>query len=165
MIRYGLTEEERAYFDEKGFLIVKNALSSREVVALRMVVDELYERFGGEPETGRLEIRNCLLQHPLLLELVERPNLLPLVVNLLGANIKIRSSHLDMRPPLKKGSVTNELGRERWGEPEQWHIDGPLYGYPSVNGIVPMMEVKIGYYLTDVTRPDSGGLCVVPGSH
>ena len=28
-----------------------------------------------------------------------------------------------------------------------------------------MMEIKVGYYLTDVTSPNTGALCVVPGSH
>lgn len=160
-----LTEQERADFHEKGFLILENALSSVEIAELVAVANELYGRYEPEPATGRLEIRNCLAQHRSLLNLVTHPKILPLVVDLLGPNIKIRSSHLDIRPPLARENVTNELGQERWGEPEQWHIDGPLYGYPSINGLVPMMEIKVGYYLTDVVDPDSGALCVVPGSH
>lgn len=112
-----------------------------------------------------MEVRNCLAQHPALLKLIGHQTLLPLIVDLLGPNIKIRSSHLDVRPPLRKAQIANKLGQDRWGEPEQWHVDGPIYGYPTVDGILPMMEVKVGYYLTDVTQPDSGPLCLVPGSH
>jgi ectoine hydroxylase len=164
-MRLGLTDEERADFEENGFIILKNALSKQEVTKITDVVDKLYERFGGEAESGRLEMHNCLAQHPLLLQLIENANVLPIVIDLLGPNIKIRSSNLDVRPPLRRDSVKNELGRERLGGPGLWHVDGPLYGYPTVGGILPMMEVKVGYYLTDTTHPESGALCVVPGSH
>ncbi len=164
-MRRTLTEEERAYFDEKGFLILENTLSQIEVADLVVVVDELYRQIGGEAETGRMEVRNCVARHPRLLQLIDHPMVLPVVAGLLGPNIKIRSSHLDVRPPLPRDSVTDPLGRNRPGQPEQWHVDGPLYGYPSVRGILPMIEVKVGFYLTDLTNSDSGTLCVVPGSH
>jgi ectoine hydroxylase len=164
-MRTGLTEEEKAYFDEKGFLIIENVLSPTEIRKLTEVIDELYERFGGEHKTGRLELRNCVSQHQLFLNLADHPITLPLVLDLIGPNIKIRSSEVDVRPPVKREDVKNELGRGRLGEPEQWHIDGPLFGFPSVGGILPMMEVKVGYYLTDLMERDSGTLCVVPGSH
>jgi ectoine hydroxylase len=159
-----LTQQEREGFDKNGFLIIENALSSVEIAELVAVADDLYGRYEAETGTGRLEIRNCLAQHRSLLNLVTHAKILPVVVGLLGPNIKIRSSHLDIRPPVASESVTNQLGQERWGEPEQWHIDGPLYGYPSIKGLVPMMEIKVGYYLTDVVESDSGALCVVPGS-
>jgi ectoine hydroxylase-related dioxygenase (phytanoyl-CoA dioxygenase family) len=164
-MRYELSEAERAYLDDKGFLVLENALSAAEVAKLVEAVDSVYARFGGEPGTGRLEVRNCVAQGGALLRLLTQPDLLSLIVELLGPNIKLRSSHLDVRPPLVPGSVTNELGRGRMGEPEQWHVDGPLYGYPMVGTLLPLMEVKIGYYLSDVLEPEAGALCVIPGSH
>ena len=46
-----------------------------------------------------------------------------------------------------------------------WHADGPNYGWPAVDGVLPFMEMKVGYYLTDLTQPLSGAICVVRGSH
>lgn len=39
-MRYGLTKEELAYFNDKGFLLVDNALSSRELTTLVKVADD-----------------------------------------------------------------------------------------------------------------------------
>ena len=163
--RYGLTERERASLDEQGFVILEDVLPPGEVAELTTRIDEIYARYGGEPGTGRLEVRNCLAQHPAFLRLVDDPRLLPIVVDLLGPNIKIRSTHLDVRPPLPPELASRELGRDRPGEPEEWHVDGPLYGYPTVDGVLPMMEVKLGFFLTDLLEPDSGTLCLVPGTH
>lgn len=165
MRRYGLTPEERAQFDQRGFMVLDDVLSSEELSELRTGVDAVYARYGGEPETGRLEVRNCLAQESAFLRLVDHPETLPIVVDVLGPNIKIRSTHLDVRPPLPPGAASRELGRDRPGEPEDWHTDGPLYGYPVVDGVVPLMEIKIGFFLTDLLEPDSGTLCLVPGTH
>ncbi len=164
-MRYGLTDEERTYFDEKGFLIFNNVLSPAEIAALTAAVDREYERYGGEPGSGRLEVRNCASKDPAFLKLIEHPVTLPVVADLLGPNIKIRSTHLDVRPSLQRDLAQKEIGMERMGEPENWHIDGPLFCYPTLDGLCPMMEVKWGFYLTDVTEANSGCLCVVPGSH
>ncbi len=46
-----------------------------------------------------------------------------------------------------------------------WHSDAPNFGWPTVEGVIPYMEMKIGYYLTDLTEHNSGAICVVRGSH
>lgn len=45
-----------------------------------------------------------------------------------------------------------------------WHIDG---GRPVVDMMFPqpMLSLKIGYWLTDTTHPDSGAMLLVPRSH
>jgi hypothetical protein len=161
----GLTRAQRRQFDRDGFLIRPNALSRNEVTELNRVAGRLYKEHGGDPLTGRLELRNSVAYHRALLQMVDHPALLPAIVELMGPDIKLRTSELDIRPPLRQVDPTAEIGRNRWGEPEQWHIDGPLYGYPDVDGLLPMMEVRAGYYLTDLRHPDSGCLCVFRGSH
>ena len=161
----GLSREDREFFDRTGFLIAPNVIPEARVTELCSVVDRCYEKHGGDPGTGRMEIRNCVAHDPAFLEMAAHPAMLAAVVDLLGPNIKLRTSELDVRPPLSPESVKNELGRGRLGEPEQWHIDGPLYFYPDVDGIVPMMEVRVGFYLSDVRAADSGALCVAAGTH
>ena len=46
-----------------------------------------------------------------------------------------------------------------------WHIDGHDEGYRRLGTPIPFLQLKIGYYLTDMTEPGQGNLCVVPGSH
>jgi ectoine hydroxylase-related dioxygenase (phytanoyl-CoA dioxygenase family) len=162
---YGLTQLQRERFDEQGFLIIDNALSPDQLNKLVDVVDGLYAKYGGRADSGRLEMRNVIEHHPCLRDLISHRLILPLVVDLLGANIKMRSTHLDIRPPLKRESVTNKLGSDRWGEPEQWHVDGPIFGYPLVHDLLPLTEIKVGFYLSDVSNPESGQLCVISGSH
>ena len=49
--------------------------------------------------------------------------------------------------------------------PARWHIDGPDHCFRNLRPRVPMLELKIGSFLSDMTQPDQGNLMVVPGSH
>ena len=60
------------------------------------------------------------------------------------------------RPGVDHAGSTRILG---------WHIDGPDNGFRNLRPRVPMLELKIGYFLSDMTQPDQGNLMVVPGSH
>ena len=162
---FGLSDDDREFFDRAGFLIAPNVLPPAKVDELVALIDRLHRKYGGDPRTGRMELRNCVAHDPELLALAAHPAMLAVVVDLLGPNIKLRTSELDVRPPISPEMARNEVGRNRWGEPEQWHIDGPLYLYPDVNGIVPMMEVRVGFFLSDVTGPTSGALCMAAGTH
>src|SRR5215218_6060131 len=104
----GLTAQERKYFDEKGFIIIKNVLSQHEINDLEIIIDKLGNKFNKD-KNGRMEIRNCVAHHPFLLNLINHQDILPIVVDLLGPNIKIRSSEVDVRSPLEKSTVKNEL--------------------------------------------------------
>ncbi len=45
-----------------------------------------------------------------------------------------------------------------------WHADGPL-GFPEVDGRCPLHTLRLGYFMSDATNPDSGTLEVIRGSH
>jgi Phytanoyl-CoA dioxygenase (PhyH) len=160
-----LTSKQRELFLATGFLVFENVLNQMELRKLNRVADLLYSRQRANPESRRLEIRNCVARHSALLQMIDHPTLLPVIVDLLGPNIKVRTSELDIRPPVPAAGRRQVKPIVPWGQPERWHIDGPLFGYPAVEGIVPMMEIRVGYYLTDLREPDSGQLCLVPGSH
>jgi hypothetical protein len=160
-----LTARDRKKFDEEGYLIVPDALTGKQLRALNEAADTLYQKHGGDPVTGRMEIRNCVAHHPLFLEAAVHPALLSFVVGQMGPDIRIRTSELDVRPPLPRRRPNEKLGQNRRGEPEQWHIDGPSFGFPQLDGLVPIMEVRVGFFLTDLRGPESGNLCLVPGSH
>jgi ectoine hydroxylase-related dioxygenase (phytanoyl-CoA dioxygenase family) len=92
---------------------------------------------------------------------VAQPLVLPLIVQLLGPNIHLLSSqliYLDSLPPDAARTIRTP---ERTG----WHRD--LFGSASDLGHdqVPLLAVKCGYYLTDVSQPDAGMTLFAPGSH
>lgn len=161
-----LTAEQRCQFDEDGFLLIEDALTTAEVAALIELIDELDERYRQERKIAineAFQMRNIVAQHSLFRRLIDHPRLLPLVVDTIGYNIQIRTSHMDVRPPMDGVDQQTALGAKDSFFP--WHSDGPDFRWPTVQGIIPYMEVKVGYYLTDLTAHNSGAICVVRGSH
>ena len=173
----GLTEAQRRDFDEKGYVLLDDFFEDGEYRRLLDAIDEVRDRYGREnglpPETP-FAVRNALTKHEAFLDLVDHPGMLPLVVDVIGWNIQIRTTHLDYRPPYPKELVPGELGTGKGADHAAgyrnlvWHPDlaGPyLFEAPSLDGLLPFMEIKVGYYLSDLTEPNSGELYVVPGSH
>ncbi|MBM3281096.1 MAG: phytanoyl-CoA dioxygenase family protein [Candidatus Handelsmanbacteria bacterium] len=108
-------------------------------------------------------MRNVITLHPVFMKIVEHPGMLPLVVDLMGFDIQLRTSHMDVRPPQPASIAEKTLGSPESFFP--WHADQPDYGWPLVSGSTPFMEMKISYYLTYLTQRHSGAICVVRGSH
>ena len=161
-----LTATQRQQFEEDGFLLVEDALSVAEVDALMSVIDVMYAEQRQQRNLAPHEAfqwRNVVALHPIFRDLVDHPRLLPLVVDLIGYNIQIRTSHLDVRPPMRPQDAERALGARDSFFP--WHSDAPNYGWPTVDGVIPYMEMKFGLYLTDLTQHNSGAICVVRGSH
>ena len=98
----------------------------------------------------------------------------PLVVDAIGWNIQIRTSHLDYRPPypedVRKGIVGSGKGAESEAGYRNvlWHPDlagDYLFEAPSLDGLLPYMEMKVFYALSDPSESNSGNLWLMPGSH
>ncbi len=152
-----LTEEQRHKFDEDGFFVLEDALSPSEVGELIQVIDGFYEKFRVERNLGAhdpIQWRNVVALHPCFRSLIDHPKILPMVVDTIGYNIQIRTSHLDVRPPMHPEKAKAALGARDSFFP--WHSDAPDYGWPTVDGVIPYMEMKVGYYLTDLTEHNSG---------
>jgi ectoine hydroxylase-related dioxygenase (phytanoyl-CoA dioxygenase family) len=161
-----LTAEQRRRFDEDGFFLVEDLLSASEIDALTTVIDGLYAQYKQEHNLGPhdpFQWRNVVALHPIFRDLIDHPAILPLVVDVMGYNIQLRTSHLDVRPPMQPENAQRALGARDSFFP--WHSDAPNYGWPTVDGVIPFMEMKIGIYLTDLTQHNSGAICVVRGSH
>ena len=161
-----LTAEQRRKFDEDGFFLVEDALSRAEIDALITVIDEFYAQAKQTHNLGPhdpFQWRNVVALHPVFRQLIDHPKLLPLVVDVIGYNIQIRTSHLDVRPPMSPATAQKALGALDSFFP--WHSDAPNFGWPTVEGVIPYMEMKVGLYLTDLTQHNSGAICVVRGSH
>ncbi len=79
-----------------------------------------------------------------------------------------RDSHLgfayDLYGELTKLHLSVAMRRPRGGGYNQWHPDGPR-ALPYRAFTETPLQLKIGYWLTDLTRARMGNLVVLPGSH
>lgn len=172
-----MTEEQRRDFDEKGYIVLENFLTAAELERLQSAVDEVSERTRAAKDLGSQEpfaLRNALSHHEAFLDLIDHPRMLPLVVDAIGWNIQIRTTHLDVRPPYPDGLTPGAVGVGSGADNEAgyrnvtWHPDlasDVLFRAPSLDGRLPFMEIKIFYVLSDLTESNSGNLWMVPGSH
>jgi ectoine hydroxylase len=172
-----MTEEQRRSFDEQGFILIESFFSQAELDRLLSAIDEVAARIQAEKgltKNDPFALRNALTHHEAFLDLIDNPRILPLVVDAIGWNIQIRTTHLDYRPPYPEGLVPGELGSGEGADHTAgyknlvWHPDLAgeyLFEAPSLDGRLPFMEIKVGYYLSDLTQRNSGAVCLVPGSH
>ena len=172
-----MTEEQERDFEEKGFVIFENFLTSEETRRLSDAADEVVERIQKEkglPRETHFQVRNALAQHEAFLDLIDHPRMLPLVIDAIGWNIQIRTTHLDYRPPypedLDAGSVGVGDGEDKKAGYRNvtWHPDlaSPhLFMGPSLDGKLPFMEIKVFYTLFDMTESNCGNLWLSPGSY
>jgi len=159
-----LTDAQRAEFDLNGFLVIENALAPADVAKYLAIVDDIDRRapvtHGGKarkPGEG-LELRNSISFEPKLLDLLMHETTFPLMVDLMGTNICMTTSHVFVRPTTPGAADTFKA--------IDWHKDGPRSDSTMPqNGRWPFLYAKVGYFLTDLTIPNAGALRVVPGSH
>lgn len=176
-ILLGMTPEQRQDFERDGFLVLPGFFKGEELERLLAAVEEVAGRVRaakGLADQDHFAVRNALAHHEAILDLIDHPRVLPLVVDAIGWNIQIRTSHLDYRPPYPEHIHAGEVGVGKGADHAAgyrnlvWHADlcGPyLFEAPSFDGHVPFMEIKVGYFLSDVTQPNSGAIRLVPGSY
>ena len=154
-----MTAGQRARFDRDGYLVIPGALTASEVASYAAALDRAY---AGEQEAGRtvpggpMHLLSAVLHCPQAAGLIAHLRALPLVWSVLGWNIHIYHSHLDVHPPVRPAGA-----RYRF----EWHQDGGRQNREIETSPRPRMSVKLVYWLSDVSAPGRGNLTVVPGSH
>lgn len=87
------------------------------------------------------------------LNLIDHPNYLGIVCELIGAAIQLFWAEAIVCPPSPKPA-------------NRWHKDGSKpYYFPTVDRRTLLQWVRISFFLTDVGQPDVGAFTVIPGSH
>ena len=156
-----LTEDERRQFDERGCFVVPNALPPELLARLVDAVDRLEAehrpRRGLEPSQP-LNHLDCIGYDDAFLELLEWPQTIARVIDILGWHIQLYHSHLIVTPPLPPdaGSESPRL---------HWHQDSGRLNLDLETDPRPRVSLKVGFLLTDTSEPDRGNFHVVPGSH
>jgi Phytanoyl-CoA dioxygenase (PhyH) len=158
-----LIEGQRAEFEERGYLVIRDAVPPETVERVRAAADRIVAdgappgRWHGKPESrpGRVEYRGLMNLDDAFLDLLAPPSIFPLVVRILGSNLHLMSSQLIYLHPNQEPRTDNG----------GWHRD--LIGSSEDLGYdaTPRMALRVGYYLSEVSEAGSGVTIFVPGSH
>lgn len=155
--------QDLEFFDRNGYLIVRNALDADAVEAIVETSDQLLASdqtlYRQKLRSGRYDsFRNCITKDSVFWQLIDHPVILPTVVQLLGADLHMVTSHLIYKEP--DPADTPATFRE-----PGWHRDY----YQAMNDMghhrIQRLLVKCAYYLSDLSEPYSGVTMVVPGSN
>jgi ectoine hydroxylase-related dioxygenase (phytanoyl-CoA dioxygenase family) len=155
-----ITDEQRAEFDSVGYLIVRDAIPPGLVERLIEAQDRVYaqQKAAGllNPKDQSMHLMGFLHRDKAFLELLELPNVFPLVWGILGWNIHAYHHHIDVHPGISK------TVRKTW----RWHQDGGRQNLEiETEPVRPLLSIRTVYYLSDVSEPGRGNFMCIPGSH
>ena len=159
-LAYSLTEDERAEFEENGFLVVNDVLDAQLVDRLYTLSSQIvadHRRAQGIDDDVAANPFDYVGRDDLFLNLLDWPKTFPKVWGILGWHIQLYHTHMMTVPPAPRP----RNGYERMG----WHQDSGRLNQDLETDPRPRVSVKIGYFLSDTTGRDSGSVYVVPGSH
>ena len=156
-----LTEEQKAFWVENGYLALEDVLPSEDLERLRGAADELTEHAAGTAESTDRSKLNVTRDDPSgglvqqvaephelgaeWMSLARDPRVLDIVEDLIGPNIQLYYSMMMMKPPRQGFSVP-------------WHQDLAFFAHDRAALVVCQV------YLDDSTL-ENGCIHVVPGSH
>jgi phytanoyl-CoA hydroxylase len=152
--------EQQAFYADQGYLVVPELLTSTELSDLRTALADVLREAEGLTETndnfsvtqtddGNWSVRrifNPIAQHQAFHDLVFNPRILDVVENLIGPNIQLHHTKLNLKPPSSREARF------------EWHQDYPFFPHTNFD----LLAVMI--YLDDSTE-ENGCLTIVPGSH
>lgn len=153
------TAEQKAFYEEQGYLVFPQLLDPAELAELRVALAEVLQHVAGltEPnedilhapdDEGRqhlIRVLNPISYHRAFYDLVSNSKILDIVENLIGPNIQLRHTTLNLKSPSKYST---------W----LWHQDYPFFPHTNYDLLAAMI------FLDDAT-PENGCITVLPGSH
>ncbi len=153
-------DEQRAFYDDQGYLMFPSRLSADELGVLRSALAEVLREADGLTETndkfsvtrtdgGGFSVRRIfepIVRHPAFHDLVLNPKILDVVENLIGPDIQLHHTKLNLKPPSSREARF------------EWHQDYPFFPHTNFD----LLAVMI--YLDESTE-ENGCLTIIPGSH
>jgi ectoine hydroxylase-related dioxygenase (phytanoyl-CoA dioxygenase family) len=144
-----LTELERFQFETAGYLVIPGALSPEETAACREAAERLH---APHPPGQWRQLGATYEQEPAMEHLMDHPSVLPKARALLGDHFILQSSWCTMVPAGFPGS--------------RFHQDGSgVYEFRRLATPTPLVQLRIGFFLTEQSQPNMGNLAIIPGSH
>lgn len=164
--------DRRARYDEAGYLTFPDMLDRSEVAILRAALDELLDEAARVPDdvavlggrdalttsekfsftrstTGERHVRrifNPIAHHKAFMDLVFNPKILDQVENLVGPNIAVHHTKLNLKPPASHHARF------------EWHQDYPFFPHTNYDLIAVAVHI-------DESTAENGCLRIIPGIH
>src|ERR1051326_6508422 len=156
-------ETDLKSYQETGYLVIRQALSPAEVDGYLTVVDELAARLRAQEafdemqlergHTHSVRVRNAVGLEPRLASLMDHPAVFPRLPDIIGPYLRLIGSEVFVRQPEPTPMLP-------------FHTDGgPAMQMVSIDQPARALQLKVQFFLTDVSEPDSGNFSLVPGSH
>ncbi len=153
-----LSPQEQSYWDRNNYLLLRGALSPQEASRLLDAVDSVLDGnphlFSDNPGGGAVKLAQAVERIEALDFLIDHPVVFPRLLALMGPYIQIMGSEIFLRRPSSEPLPM-----------VPWHTDGgpAMESYrPSPDS--PVLQLKVQFFLTDLSRPDCGNFFAVPGS-
>jgi len=144
-----MTDVERFLFETTGYLVIPDALSPEETAACLAAARRAH---APHPKDQWRQLGAIYEQEPAIEPLIDHPSVLPKVRALLGDYFILQSSWCTAVPPGFQGGG--------------WHQDGSgVYEFRRLATPTPLLQLRIGFFLTDQTHPNMGNMVMIPGSH
>ncbi|MHB8574579.1 MAG: phytanoyl-CoA dioxygenase family protein [Dehalococcoidia bacterium] len=152
--------EQKAQYQETGYLVYPELLDATELQALRTALAEvLVEAEGLTESTGKFllakddsgaghvvrRITGPVEHHKAFYDLVFNPKIVDIIENLIGPDIQLHHTKLNLKPRSRQARF-------------EWHQDYPFFPHTNFDLVAVMV------YFDDSTE-ENGCLTIVPGSH
>lgn len=144
-----LTEQERFLFDVAGYLVIPNALTPDEVESLLAASERAH---ACHPASEWCQLGALYEREPAVEPLMDHPSLFPKVRALLGDHFILQSSWNTRSPAHFPGQGLHQDGSS-------------VYEFRRLALPTPLVQLRIGFFLTDQSRPNQGNMVMIPGSH
>ncbi len=155
-----LTPDQKAKFDNEGYLVVENLIDDTTLSRLRSIIQDFKDRSrtvtqsdaifdvgpGHSPVSPKLRrLKDPVKQHPEFDTLMRSDAIVDIVAPLMGGTARFDHSKLNFKPPSGGAKI-------------EWHQDWAFY--PHTNDDL----LAVGVMIEDCTE-ENGPLMVIPGSH
>lgn len=142
-----LTADERATYDEQGYVLVPDVFDQQEIDSINAEVDRLRDMQAEENALHKNFIFKLGLRSPVTQSRCAEPRVLTLIEDIVQPGISIYSAKMVEKPPFDETVC-------------HWHQDNAYYNQK----VDSECRMSIWLPLQD-TDESNGGLWVVPGSH
>jgi len=151
---------QRRQWDRLGYLVLDNVLETAETAALLAAVDDVVAQTPAFVDQGNggahaFKVVNAVTRTDALDPLTDHPRVFPTLLALLGPYLQVLGTEIFLRTP---GDGVEPI--------VPWHTDGgPTLGAFLPRRGNPALQLKVQFFLTDLTDADRGNFMLVPGSH
>lgn len=152
--------QQKTLYEDDGYLVLPELLDQAELATLRAALADVLREADGLTESNakfsivrsddgaRQVVRRIfspIAHHQAFYDLVFNPKIVDVVENLLGPDIQLHHTKLNLKPPSKDARF-------------EWHQDYPFFPHTNFD----LLAVMI---MLDDSTEENGCLKIIPGSH